>query len=60
MAADKIRVYDLAKELNLSNKEVIDLLQKNIGVAVKSHSSSITAQEAQDLKNSLKLQKVMV
>ena len=53
MAADKIRVYDLAKELNLTNKETIDLLQKNIGVVVKSHSSSVTAEEAADFKKSL-------
>ncbi len=54
MAAEKIRVYDLAKELNMTNKEVIDLLQKNVGVTVKSHSSSVTAEEAESLKNSLK------
>jgi len=53
MSAEKIRVYDLAKELKLSNKEVIDLLQKNIGVVVKSHSSSITADDAESLKKSL-------
>ena len=53
MSADKIRVYELAKELDKPNKEVIELLQKR-GVNVKSHSSSITAEEAQDLRNSLK------
>jgi len=53
MSADKIRVYDLAKELNLPNKEVIDLLQKNIGVVVKSHSSSISSDDAESLKRSL-------
>ncbi len=54
MSAEKIRVYDLARELNLSNKEVIDLLQKNIGVVVKSHSSSVTVDDAESLKKSLK------
>ena len=54
MSAEKIRVYDLAKELNLPNKDVIDLLKKNIGVVVKSHSSSISADDAESLKKSLK------
>ena len=50
MSAEKIRVYDLAKELNLPNKDVIDLLKQNIGVVVKSHSSSISADDADALK----------
>ena len=54
MSSEKIRVYDLAKELNLPNKEVIDLLKKNIGVVVKSHSSSISVDDAESLKKSLK------
>ncbi len=54
MSTEKIRVYDLAKELNLPNKEVIDLLKKNIGVVVKSHSSSISVDDAESLKKSLK------
>ncbi|MCQ2958130.1 MAG: translation initiation factor IF-2 [Candidatus Gastranaerophilales bacterium] len=54
MTTDKIRVYDLAKELDLSNKEVIELLQKNIGVVVKSHSSSVSVDDAESLKKSLK------
>ena len=54
MSAEKIRVYELAKELNLPNKEVIDLLKSNVGIAVKSHSSSISAEDAETLKKSLK------
>ena len=54
MAADKIRVYDIAKELKMTTKEVIDLLQKNVGVVVKSHSSSVTVEDAEMLKKSLK------
>ncbi|MFQ5801665.1 MAG: translation initiation factor IF-2 [Candidatus Methylomirabilales bacterium] len=36
----KIRVYELAKELSLSNTEVIERLAK-AGISVKSHSSSV-------------------
>ena len=37
---EKIRVYDLARELGLTNKELLALLERE-GVAVKSHSSSL-------------------
>jgi translation initiation factor IF-2 len=36
----KIRVYELAKMLGKSNKEMMDLL-KDLGVDVKNHMSSI-------------------
>ncbi len=38
------RVHELAKELGLTNKETLDLAEQ-LGIGVKSHSSSI--QEAQ-------------
>src|SRR5437868_15506093 len=38
------RVHELAKELGLSNKELLDLCEQ-LGIGVKSHSSSV--QEAQ-------------
>ena len=41
----KIRVYELAKELNLSNKEALDLCIA-LGIGVKSHSSSIEDAQA--------------
>ena len=50
---DTIRVYDLAKELNLSNKDVIEKLEKKLGVKVKSHSSVISATQAKKLKELL-------
>ena len=37
----KIRVYELSKQLGLSNQAVINLLQADYGVEVKSHSSTI-------------------
>ena len=51
---DTIRVYDLAKELNLSNKEVIEKLDEKLGVKVKSHSSVISESQAKKLKEVLK------
>lgn len=36
----KIRVYELAKELGLENKDLISRLEK-LGIAVKSHSSTL-------------------
>ena len=36
----KKRVYELAKELGMENKELIARLEK-IGIAVKSHSSTL-------------------
>ncbi len=40
MGTKKIRVYDLAKELKVSNAEMIDLL-KTKGIDVKSHMSGV-------------------
>jgi translation initiation factor IF-2 len=43
--AKKIRVYELARELGLSNKEALDLCE-SLGIGVKSHSSSIEDAQA--------------
>ncbi len=51
---DTVRVYDLAKELNLPNKEVIELLDKKLGIKVKSHSSVISELQAKKFKELLK------
>ena len=40
MAKGKKRVYELAKELGMTNKECLDLCL-DMGYAVKSHSSSL-------------------
>ncbi len=50
MPADTIRIYDLAKELNLSNKELIEKLETEMGVKVKSHSSAITEVQANRMR----------
>ncbi|MBQ7593742.1 MAG: translation initiation factor IF-2 [Synergistaceae bacterium] len=48
----KIRIYDLAKKLNKSNKELIAVLQQ-LDIPVKSHSSSIDEETAQIVENIL-------
>ncbi|MBN2449749.1 MAG: translation initiation factor IF-2 N-terminal domain-containing protein, partial [Lentisphaeria bacterium] len=44
--SDRVRVYDLARELGLSNKELIDMLQAE-GIDVRSHSSTIEPEYAE-------------
>jgi translation initiation factor IF-2 len=38
--SDRVRVYDLARELGLENRELIDLLEAE-GVEIRSHASSL-------------------
>jgi translation initiation factor IF-2 len=47
-----IRVYELAKEVGLENREVIRRLTE-LGVDAKSHSSSVSIVDAKKLKDSL-------
>ncbi len=46
----KIRVHELAKELNKSNKEILDFLQEK-KVEVKSHMSSLTDEQENMVKD---------
>ncbi len=48
--SDKIRIYELSRDLNLENKDILDAAQK-LSITVKSHSSSISAEEAKKIKN---------
>ena len=41
----KVRVYELARELDLPNKEILDKLTQ-AGIIVRSHSSSVDEEEA--------------
>ena len=41
----KVRVYELARELGLTNKETLDLCDA-LGIGVKSHSSSVVDAQA--------------
>ncbi len=48
----KIRVYELAKELNMNNKELVAKLQE-MGYAVKSHSSTVDDSQVGEIKGRL-------
>ena len=49
----KIRVYELAKELNVSSKNLINLLMEEFGVEVKNHMSVIEDEDATLIKELL-------
>lgn len=51
-----VRVYDLSKELGISNKEVIDVA-KHVGISIRSHSSSISEEEAKRIRDKIKASK---
>ncbi|MCF0149211.1 MAG: translation initiation factor IF-2 [Clostridium sp.] len=49
----KIRVYELAKELNISSKDLIELLMNEFSVDVKNHMSVIEDEDAELIKELL-------
>jgi translation initiation factor IF-2 len=49
MNKEKIRIYELSKELDLENKDIIELCTE-LSIAVKSHSSTITETEAEAIR----------
>ena len=46
----KVRIYDLSKELNLDNKELLAICDQ-LDIAVKSHSSTISESEAEQIRS---------
>ena len=49
----KIKMYDIAKELGLTSKEVMNIAIK-LNIDVKSHLSSVSEEDAKRIKNSVK------
>lgn len=47
---DKVRITDVAKELGMNNKDILEKA-KDIGLDVKGHASSISAEDAEKLAN---------
>ena len=45
----KVRIYELSKELNLDNKDIKEICEQ-LDIAVKSHSSTITAVDAERVR----------
>ena len=48
----KIKIYEIAKELDLTSKEILEVAQK-LNIDVKSHMSSVEEEEAKKIKNNL-------
>ncbi len=48
--SDKIRIYELSRDLNLENKDILDAAHK-LSISVKSHSSSISLEDAKKIRN---------
>ncbi len=49
----KIRVYEMAKELNIGNKELLDVIN-DLGITVKNHMSVLGEEEVEVIKNLFK------
>lgn len=41
----KVRVYEIAKQLNISNKELIDVINNDLGLSIKNHMSVLEEQD---------------
>ena len=52
MTVESKRVYELAKEYNMANKDFIEYLDKNLQIKVKSHSSNLSAGQIDKIKAS--------
>jgi len=48
-----LRVYEFSKEVGLSNKDVIEIANK-LGISVRSHTSSISDEDAKKIRENLK------
>ncbi|PSN10558.1 hypothetical protein C7293_27600, partial [filamentous cyanobacterium CCT1] len=46
----KVRIYELSKELNLDNKDILAIASR-LDIAVKSHSSTIAESEADQIRS---------
>lgn len=45
----KVRIYELSRELNLENKDILSICE-GLNISVKSHSSTITESEAERIR----------
>ncbi|NJP09112.1 MAG: translation initiation factor IF-2 [Leptolyngbyaceae cyanobacterium RU_5_1] len=49
MNSGKVRIYELSKELNLDNKDILAICDQ-LNISVKSHSSTISDSEAEQIR----------
>ena len=47
---NKVRIYELSKELNLDNRDILDVCEQ-LNIPAKSHSSTISADEAKQIRS---------
>ena len=52
MTIENKRVYELAKEYEMSNKDFIEYLESKLGIKVKSHSSNLLPAQIEKIRNS--------
>ncbi|MBQ9245410.1 translation initiation factor IF-2 [bacterium] len=52
MTVENKRVYELAKEFNMSNKDFIEYIDSKLDIKVKSHSSNLTPAQIDKIKAS--------
>ena len=45
----KIRIYELAKQLNVANKDLMEKIH-SVGIEAKSHMGMLTEEEAEKVK----------
>jgi translation initiation factor IF-2 len=50
----KVRIYELSKELNLDNRDILAVCEQ-LNIAVKSHSSTISEEEAEQIRSAAKV-----
>ena len=53
MLLGKIKLYDIAKELDIPSKELVDIVNK-LNINVKSHLSSVSEEQAETIKTEAK------
>ncbi len=49
----KVRIYELSKDLGLENKDILAICDR-LDIAAKSHSSTITDDDAYRIRNEVK------
>ena len=50
-----MRIYELAKELKMSSKDLVVLAEQELGITIKNHMSSISDLEVIRLKKALNI-----
>ena len=55
MTVENKRVYELAKEYGMANKDFIEYLDTKLDIKVKSHSSNLTPAQIENIKKSFEI-----